>query len=272
MLQKEKDINLKVFSVTCIVTVLILINGAFQLVTKQAQIEEVESEKELVENNLEKEKNESQELLQKVDILTEESAELADKIESLSEEIDKTKKDSKETKEKKEKLKSEKQKLENEKIDLLDKLSKKESEPKNLVQLSSKTESPSKPVQGAKKTTNKPKEVKYSGGGKTVNAEATYYIAMCDTGCTGITATGVDVRGSIYHEGMRVIAVDPNTIPLYSIVEVTVNGSTFKAIALDTGGDIKGNRIDILVGSTSEARKLGRNSATVKILRSGKGK
>lgn len=97
--------------------------------------------------------------------------------------------------------------------------------------------------------------------------EATYYTAFCPTGCTGVTATGIDVSNTIYHEGKRVIAVDPSVIPLGSTVQVTTSdGSTFEATAADTGGDIKGNRIDILVGSREEAYQLGRQDVAVKVI------
>jgi 3D (Asp-Asp-Asp) domain-containing protein len=105
--------------------------------------------------------------------------------------------------------------------------------------------------------------------GAGLNVEATYYTALCDTGCTGVTATGIDVRQSIYHDGLRIIAVDPAVIPLGSVVEVIAGGQAFKALAGDTGGAIKGNRIDILVGTKEEARNLGRTSASVRILNEG---
>ena len=97
--------------------------------------------------------------------------------------------------------------------------------------------------------------------------EATFYTAFCPTGCTGITATGIDVRNTIYHEGKRVIAVDPNVIPLGSNVKVTLaNGDSFEATAQDVGGAIKGNRIDILVASRDEAYRLGRMTAKVEVI------
>ena len=104
-----------------------------------------------------------------------------------------------------------------------------------------------------------------------ISVEATFYTAFCDTGCTGVTATGYDVSSTIYSpEGYRVIAVDPSLIPLDSVVEVTLgNGDSFKAKALDTGGDIKGARVDVLVADKAEARRLGRQSATVKIIKRG---
>src|SRR5690554_3211015 len=46
-----------------------------------------------------------------------------------------------------------------------------------------------------------------------VTFEATAYVALCDSGCTGITATGYDVRNTIYSpKGHRVIAVDPSVV------------------------------------------------------------
>ena len=101
--------------------------------------------------------------------------------------------------------------------------------------------------------------------GQTFNA--TYYSAYCSTGCTGVTATGDDVSSSIYVRGKRVVAVDPSVIPLGSTVRVTTPNETFEATALDTGGDIKGNRIDILVESTEKAYSLGRHDVNVEILK-----
>ena len=63
------------------------------------------------------------------------------------------------------------------------------------------------------------------------------------------------------------IAVDPSVIPLGSSVIVrTSNGETFEATAQDIGSAIKGARIDILVETKAEARRLGRVGATVEII------
>lgn len=97
--------------------------------------------------------------------------------------------------------------------------------------------------------------------------EATFYTAFCPTGCTGITATGIDVRNTIYHAGKRIIAVDPEVIPLGSVVKVTLaNGDSFEAVAGDTGGAIKGRRIDVLVATRDEAYRLGRMTAEIEII------
>lgn len=119
------------------------------------------------------------------------------------------------------------------------------------------------------KVTNKVTNTK--SGGRKLNVQVTAYGADCN-GCSGITATGVDVRNTTTYQGMRVIATDPNVIPLYSIVNVdVVGGISFKAIALDTGGAIKGNIIDYLMGSERETISFGRQKATITILREGKG-
>ena len=105
--------------------------------------------------------------------------------------------------------------------------------------------------------------------GRKINVIATAYVAKCREGCTGVTATGVDVSNSIYYKGMRIIAVDTNFIKLGSIVEIDIDGEKIKAIALDTGGKIKNNKIDFLVGSEDEARRFGVKNATIRIIKEG---
>lgn len=100
---------------------------------------------------------------------------------------------------------------------------------------------------------------------------ATHYTSRCE-GCSGITATGIDVTRTIYANGLRVVAVDPGVIPLGSIVRVEyADGTTFKAIAGDVGGMIKGNRIDVLVASENDAYRLGKQAVTVTTLKKRKG-
>ncbi len=70
----------------------------------------------------------------------------------------------------------------------------------------------------------------------------------CCNGGWSMTATGAPV--SPWHT----IAVDPGVIRLGSTVHIEGYGD-FKA--QDTGGAIKGNRIDVCVGSHSEAMRLG---------------
>lgn len=75
--------------------------------------------------------------------------------------------------------------------------------------------------------------------------------------CCGKT-DGITFTGTKATEG-RTIAVDPEVIPLGS--EVNIGGQVY--IAEDTGGAIKGNRIDVFVNSHEEALELGVDYAPV---------
>lgn len=95
---------------------------------------------------------------------------------------------------------------------------------------------------------------------KTYTMEATAYTAYC-AGCSGITRWNeLDLRAN---PNMKVIAVDPSVIPLGSKVWVEGYG---EAIAADTGGAIKGHRIDLFVPTESAAMKWGRKTVTLKII------
>ncbi|RKL65675.1 peptidoglycan-binding protein [Salipaludibacillus neizhouensis] len=96
-------------------------------------------------------------------------------------------------------------------------------------------------------------------GGRTMTVEATAYTAYCN-GCSGTTATGIDLRNN---PGKKVIAVDPSVIPLGSTVEVEGYGT---AIAGDTGGAIKGNKIDLFMPNREDALNFGRRSLQITVL------
>lgn len=66
-------------------------------------------------------------------------------------------------------------------------------------------------------------------------------------GCSGITASG-----TVPEKG-RTIAVDPDVIPLGS--EVMIDGQVY--IAEDTGGAIKGNKLDLFVGTEADSIQYG---------------
>lgn len=89
----------------------------------------------------------------------------------------------------------------------------------------------------------------------TYTMEATAYTA--DT----ITATGLKpVRNP---SGLSTVAVDPSVIPLGS--KVLVEGYGY-ALASDTGGDIKGMRIDLFMNTLSDCTNFGRKTVTVHVL------
>ncbi len=95
--------------------------------------------------------------------------------------------------------------------------------------------------------------------GKEFYVTATAYTPYCK-GCSGTSATGINLRSD---SGLKVIAVDPSVIKLGSKVWVEGYGT---AIAGDTGGSIKGNKIDILVQSDAQARNWGRKKVRIKVL------
>lgn len=94
---------------------------------------------------------------------------------------------------------------------------------------------------------------------KEITVEATAYTASCE-GCSGITATGIDL---LSNPNQKVISVDPSVIPLGSKVFVEGYG---EAIAGDTGGAIKGNKIDVFIPSKQDAINFGRKQLKVTIL------
>lgn len=94
---------------------------------------------------------------------------------------------------------------------------------------------------------------------RTLTMVATAYTAYCN-GCSGVTANGTNLRAN---PNLKVIAVDPNVIPLGTRVWVEGYG---EAIAADTGGAIKGNKIDVFIPSDSGALNWGRRTVTVKVL------
>ena len=101
--------------------------------------------------------------------------------------------------------------------------------------------------------------VETSGGGMNYSAvmsmEATAYLPT-DGSSAGITATGIKAT-------YGVVAVDPRVIPLGTKVYIPGYGV---ALAADTGGAIKGYKIDLCMESYAECMQFGRRNVTVYIL------
>jgi len=96
-------------------------------------------------------------------------------------------------------------------------------------------------------------------GGNTLTVEASAFTATCN-GCSGVTATGINLSAN---PNAKVIAVDPNIIPLGTKVWVEGYGV---AVAGDTGGAIKGNRIDIHVPDKAAAYSWGVRTVQIEIM------
>lgn len=95
-----------------------------------------------------------------------------------------------------------------------------------------------------------------SSGGRTLIMESTAY-SYAEAGASYLTASGTDLR-----ENPQAVAVDPSVIPLGSVVEVQGYGV---ALALDTGGAIKGNIIDVHFPTVAQCTKWGRRQVQVTI-------
>jgi 3D (Asp-Asp-Asp) domain-containing protein len=75
-------------------------------------------------------------------------------------------------------------------------------------------------------------------------------------GYVGRTSIGERARFGI-------VAVDPDVVPYRSMLYVEGYGV---GLAADTGGDIKGRRVDLCFDSTAEALQYGRRKTTAYIL------
>lgn len=95
---------------------------------------------------------------------------------------------------------------------------------------------------------------------KTLTVEASAFTANC-SGCGGKTAYGINLKEN---PDIKLIAVDPKVIPLGTKVWVEGYGI---AIAGDTGGSIKGNKIDVFVKTKTIAYNWGRKKVEIKILK-----
>lgn len=82
-----------------------------------------------------------------------------------------------------------------------------------------------------------------------------------------LTATGYEVSSPYYshpvYGALRIVAVDPSFIPLGSILNIEGIGL---AIALDTGGVVHGNIVDIMFQSEEECIQYGRRTISASVV------
>lgn len=75
----------------------------------------------------------------------------------------------------------------------------------------------------------------------------------------GRTATGGSVRRGI-------VAADPRVLPLGTRISLNAGAYSGSYVVADTGGGVKGKRLDIWVSSCAEARRFGRKSVSVSVV------
>ena len=74
----------------------------------------------------------------------------------------------------------------------------------------------------------------------------------------GRTASGSGVRRGI-------VAADPRVLPLGTRINMNAGAYSGSYVVADTGGGIKGRRLDVWVSSCSEARRFGRKSVNISV-------
>ncbi|PLT32946.1 3D domain-containing protein [Bacillus sp. V5-8f] len=126
--------------------------------------------------------------------------------------------------------------------------------PKQVLKTSGTAAKTASPV----KTTAVKTAAASSASYKTMTVKATAYTASCK-GCSGITATGINLKKN---PNAKVISVDPKVIPLGSKVYVPGYGM---AVAGDTGGAMRGKKIDLFIPSKSKAQLWGNRTVTIKV-------
>ncbi len=102
---------------------------------------------------------------------------------------------------------------------------------------------------------------------KVISANATAYDASSCGKSPSHPAYGITATGR--RAGYGIVAVDPSVIPLGSKLYIESADGRYvygTAIAADTGGAIKGNRIDLCFDTRSEAISFGRRAMKVYIL------
>lgn len=104
--------------------------------------------------------------------------------------------------------------------------------------------------------TNNTTETKTVNSALLENARGFSATAYC---LKGRTANGGSVRRGI-------VAADPRVLPLGTRIFLNAGGYSGSYIVADTGGGVKGRKLDIWVPTCSEAVKFGRRSVSVSVV------
>jgi 3D (Asp-Asp-Asp) domain-containing protein/peptidoglycan hydrolase CwlO-like protein len=236
--------------------------------TELAQIEVEKEEQESIQQSLEAKQDELTAYVEELEL---EDRELASLEEKVKVDIAKAKREEERREEEKRKEERRLAIEQQEKEEREEQEAKEKKEDAELVQVakveepktaSSQTNSstPNQSKDTEKKSSNnknKNKKQKENNNSNTFTVTSTAYTANC-TGCSGVTSYGINLNNA--DSSTKVIAVDPSVIPLGTMVEVEGYGY---AIAGDTGGAIKGKKIDVFFPNRSDALRWG--TKTVKV-------
>ena len=97
-----------------------------------------------------------------------------------------------------------------------------------------------------------------------LTAEEPALVAASPYVATAYSLRGRTASGRMVSRGL--IAADPSVLPLGSRVRLEHPGYSGEYLVADTGGKIRGRRIDIWTPSTSEAMRFGRRTVKLTVL------
>lgn len=256
----------------------LLVGGASVGSYHEAKLETIQEEHKLEAANMEKE---NQNLREERNVLKDETNTLKDRIvnyqetitdlktekENQSDKINRALREIDQLKEENSKLKKAKANLRKEEVVAVKKPAEKVSKTKESPTKKPEVKKPiaKKPV--IPETEKIPKEkaakLEANSGWQTFSASAYSTYANGDNNASkkygGTTASGTQVSAG------RTIAVDPNIIPLGTVVNIKSDfpGISGQYVAEDTGSAIKGNRIDIYMSNLDTAINFGRRTIQV---------
>ena len=99
---------------------------------------------------------------------------------------------------------------------------------------------------------------------ETVVAEETFVVAPASYVATAYSLRGRTASGVPVSKG--VIAADPRVLPLGSRVKLEAGSYSGEYVVADTGGMVRGKRIDIWTPTSREAMRFGRRTVKLTVL------
>ena len=100
--------------------------------------------------------------------------------------------------------------------------------------------------------------------GEKVAAEETYLVGPTPYVATAYSLRGRTASGAPVSKG--IIAADPRVLPLGSRVRLDAGTYSGEYVVADTGGMVRGKRIDIWTPSSREAMRFGRRTVKLTVL------